>query len=132
MFAQVHVLSPIWPLVAPMVAEAVSHSSGRFDAQDIRDLAESGRFQLWVHNDGCAIDLVLVTEVVAWPRRKALSVVLLTGEHREKWLSYLPELEKFAKSQGCDLIEAWARPGWERVAKWRKTHVLLERDIAHV
>jgi histone acetyltransferase (RNA polymerase elongator complex component) len=42
------------------------------------------------------------------------------------------EVEKFAKEEGCKMMELIARPGWKRVYNnygYKRTHVVLEKQI---
>lgn len=130
MFAQVHDFS-IWPKVEPMVAKALERSGGRFEARDILAALYEGRQQLWLHAD-TDIDLCVITEVIQYPRKRALSIFLCVGRNRDSWIGHMADLERFGAERGCSLIEAWARPGWARVLGWKKTHVLLEKVLGHV
>ncbi len=130
MFAQVRDFS-IWPKIEAQVGEALARSGGRFEARDVLAALYEGRQQLWLHA-GKDIDLVVITEVIQYPRKRALSIFLCVGRNRDSWIGHLADLESFGAERGCTLIEAWARPGWARVLGWKKTHVLLEKVIGHV
>lgn len=127
MFAQVHDFA-IWPKIEGMVAEALERGGGRFGPRDVLAALYEGRQQLWLHANR-DIDLVLVTEVIQYPLKRALSIFLCTGRNRDSWLAHLAEVERFGAEHGCTLIEAWARPGWARVLGWKQTHVLLEKAL---
>ena len=89
--------------------------------------------QLWVACDekGAHIEGVCVTEIVRYSSgRKAASVVICTGRERENWVSHIEAIEAWAKEAGCDMIEMWARPGWEKdLPSYKRTHVLLEKRL---
>ena len=40
----------------------------------------------------------------------------------------ISEVEDWARTQGCDIMEAEARPGWARSMKeYKKTRIILEK-----
>ena len=74
-----------------------------------------------------------VTEVLQYPRKKALAVVFLSGDDFSEWI---PEIDKkfvdFAKVLECDFVEACGRAGWERKVKklgWIKRFSIIERPL---
>ncbi len=119
----------IWPLIEDDISAALDRSEGRLWSEDILAKLQGGMMQLWLGADAEGVKLTIVTEITQWPRRKALSIVICTGSDRGRWLHHTADLEAFARGHGCDMIEAWARPGWERVTGWKRTHVLLEHPL---
>lgn len=120
-----------WPHVEKFIDLACKRSSGRFTADDIKAGCVRRDFQLWVaYSD--KLDAVSVTEIVVYPKIKTCRVMILTGRNRENWIQLNQEIGDWAKTQGCSMVEAFARQGWEPEMKkfgYRKTHVLLERDL---
>lgn len=124
-------LSAVWPSIAPDVENIAARSRGRMLASDIRDLIEAQDRILWVAVGPAGEYLGLaMTEIHQYPRRKACRLVACTGRERARWLPLLADIEKWAKSIGCDVMEGHTRKGWAReLADYKLTHVFLERDI---
>lgn len=120
----------IWPDVLPFIERACTRTNGRYEAADILGFLLSGVCQLWVCMDA-EIDAVAVTEIVCYPRAKAVRVFLASGRDHRKWIRFEPVIVEWAVAQGCTLIELWGRRGWIRALKhFLTTLVILERRIA--
>jgi hypothetical protein len=76
--------------------------------EDIVDLVRNRRAQLWENDGG-----VVVTEVNAYPRKKAVHLWLIAGRMAD-CLALEPEIEAWAIGQGCTIATAQGRRGWER------------------
>ncbi len=124
-FGQVFDLS-IWPYIEPLIAEAAAESGGRVTADDLFALVQSGQMQLWLGASD-TVEFAVLTEI-RQGRRKALRIICISGK-LESALPFLPALEAWAREQGCDLIEAIGRKGFERVTGWHCSHVFLEREL---
>lgn len=127
-----HMIAPelvagLWDTVEPFIKKACA--DGKNEPQDYLDTLSEGRQQLWLSGRNGTPVMVLVTEIRDYPRKRVAALVVCIGEGREDWLSHLTTVEGWAKGQGCKALLAEARPGWERVLGWKKTHVVLEREI---
>jgi hypothetical protein len=76
---------------------------------DVRDMILQGRCQLWHGPNGCA-----VTEIVVYPRKKALHVFLAGGEMAQI-IDMMASAEAWGKAQGCDHMTISGRLGWKKV-----------------
>jgi len=124
-------LAEIWQIVAPLVDAACHRSSGRFTADILRAACERADMQLWIAKDEEGIGAVMITEVFTYPTGlKVCSVIVLTGRYWRRWIGLLADLEAWARGQGCTMIQAQARPGWERVLGWKRPHVMIEKCLA--
>ena len=85
--------------------------------------------QLWCIADETAVNAVLVTEFIRWPRRLGLTIFGAVGRNPKAWLFHVKHLENFARTNGADLLCGWMRKGYGRVTGWRETHRLYERDL---
>lgn len=56
----------------------------------------------------------ITTEIVNYPRCKALRIFLVSGEGLGAWPHWWAELEEWAVSLGCKRMECGGRLGWER------------------
>lgn len=119
--------------IAPALLKMADGSHGRYQASDIAAALVANRMQLWLALDGTDIGCILVTEIVEYPRRRALRCVGLVGHRPRRWMHLLRELEIAAHNAfGCDLVEAFLPPGMERLlgtGAWAPFHVLWEKTL---
>lgn len=120
--------------VQKWLVEALAYTDGKYSIEDV--LAELQREMqlLWVvYNEekakavGC-----LVTEVLGYPRHKALSIFLLGGDDFSEIVTLLDELKDYAVGVGCKTIEFYGRDGWEKTLKdygFEKTHIVMRANI---
>ena len=126
----------IWVNVSRHVKKATDYTYGRYKEIDVLHECLIGKFNLWiVYREEEEVDYIgaAVTEVLQYPRKKALSVVFLSGDDFSEWM---PEIDKkfvdFAKVLECDFVEACGRAGWERKVKklgWIKRFSIIERPL---
>ena len=128
----------IWENVSRHVKKATDYTYGRYREIDVLHECLMGKFNLWVvyrEKEEEEVDYIgaAVTEVLQYPRKKALSVVFLSGDDFSEWM---PEIDQkfvdFAKVLGCDFVEACGRAGWERKVKklgWVKKFTIIERPL---
>lgn len=109
----------------PWIEAALEYSGGTHAWDDIVAGIRSGHMQLWPGPRGC-----LVTEIVAYPRKRVLNV-FLGGGQLEQLVEMAADVEAWALAQGCDGATIAGRPGWQRVFKgWRPLHVTLAREFS--
>ena len=106
------------------IERALVYSGGTHDFEDIVELVESGEAQFWPGEDSA-----VVTQVVEYPRAKQLHVWVAAG-NLAGLEAMVPEIEAWAKEQGCTGATMIGRPGWERTflarMGWKRTAVLME------
>ena len=126
-------LNTIWPAVLPWFESIEARSKGRESVALIRSDLETENAQLWCwwrHG----LKALAVTEIKQHPGVKVCHVRICTGAERHLWLAKgLEGIEAWAKSIGCDEIDADARIGWERDLKglgYRKHHFFCSKRIA--
>ena len=119
-----------WPRIVSWIIPAIDRGSGRYTVADIYNaISQKSMVAFVLYQDGEAT-AVCVVEIITYPAKKAISIVIMVGQGREDWLHHLTQIEDFGRERDCQIIEAWARPGWERVLPdWTKTHVLLEKNL---
>ena len=126
----------IWENVSRHVKKATDYTYGRYKEIDVLHECLIGKFNLWIvyrEEEEVAYIGAAVTEVLQYPRKKALSVVFLSGDDFSEWM---PEIDKkfvdFAKVLECDFVEACGRAGWDRKVKklgWIKRFSIIERPL---
>jgi|TARA_R100001530_G_scaffold127431_1_gene96639 hypothetical protein len=122
-------LDHFWPEVEGAVEAAVERSAGRFSSETIHNALQERSMQLWLAVNG-SVQALAITEVVTFKTGlKVCSMVIVTGENRESWMPLMDGIKTWAKAEGCDRIEAWARPGWAKITGWKETHRLIEEGL---
>jgi hypothetical protein len=98
----------------------------RYTPEEIIDGIAKGEFQLFVYPEG-----LIVTQVTGHNR---LLVFLISGSNLEAWKELATrDLESYAESLGIDVIEAYCRPGLERMLRdvgFVKEQVVLRKRKA--
>lgn len=70
-----------------------------------------GRAQYWADRSGRG---AIVTEIVPYPLVRTLNLWLFAGE-LQACLTLLPEIEEWARREGCGLVQGVGRSGFRRV-----------------
>ncbi len=117
-----------WPLVEPFVVRGLEYADGKYAPEDIRRGLDERTYQLWMAN---ILDSICVTTIVDYPRKRVCNVLLAAGNRLHRWVDEMDAtISAWAKEKGCQSIETYGRPGWERVLKNnRKLHVVLGREL---
>jgi hypothetical protein len=90
------------------VEAALEYSGGTHDFEDVVQMVEDHRLQLWP-----AKDSVVLTEIIDYPRLKNLHYFLAGGDLDE--LSKMrPLIESWGKTIGCTRVTLAGRRGWAK------------------
>jgi len=109
-------LDKIWDQVSPLLQKAIDRNRGEFNLEDVRRLIEAHLCTLWcVESPKGGIVAAVVVEVVNYARFRVMRLLLLGGEESGSWKDLWAGLEHYAKYQQCAHIEAYTRPGMERL-----------------
>ena len=112
-----HVLD-VWPAVADYVQNAMEYTCGRYELEDVLEGVKNGEFLLWIAFDGERIKGCVITDMMQYPRKKFLGCPFVTGDEFASWKQPMFEtLQRFARDNNCEGLEATARLGWSRVFK---------------
>jgi hypothetical protein len=106
--------------------KALEHGGGTYAIKDIIEGLEGGRFQMFWNDDGMA-----VTEIIQCPQKRYLNIFLAAGDMKAV-LELHQRVEKFARQNGCDFMQATARKGWgkfEPAFGWQSTHTVYTRQL---
>jgi len=88
------------------VEAALEYSGGTHNFDDIAEMVEKSRLQVWP-----ATRSVVITEIIVYPRLKNLHYFLAGGDLDE--LSRMrPMIESWGKSIGCTRVTLAGRRGW--------------------
>lgn len=105
-----------WPNIKHLLEEALSYSWG-FRPGDVYQKLRENRAILWVVEKDMEIVAATVTEIIEYPTCRTLNIWLLAGVKFWEWQDLVASMEAFARSNGCEWIEATGRPGLQRLLK---------------
>lgn len=108
------------------VLEALEIDGNTYTIDDLMEAVSLGHMQAWPSRDS-----LLITELVCYPRKKMLRVVIAAGEIREI-LSMIPIVESWAKREGCSGVLFTGRPGWKRILAghgYRSLGIVMTREF---
>jgi len=100
-----------------MLKRAVDRTE-KIDMESLQDELISGSMQLWVSYESAANEIIAsaVTERVTYTSGiQSARILLLGGFGMTRFLGGIATIEKWARLEGCDLVEVVGRRGWERV-----------------
>lgn len=132
---QIEHLKSIGVLIHDLILEVVERSRGSFTPQGISEKLYTQDWQLWVIWEGGESNYKILAAFATELHREmggglVCSMPFATGEHSEKWVHLLEEVETWARRQGCTKMKMSTRPGWaRRLGDYKKTHIILEKDL---
>lgn len=113
-------IEAIWPQIENYLKGAADYTYGRFTVDDIKNSLMGKTQQLWVAMDDTDNKVygAVVTEIMIYPQMHTLIMHFTGGVELPKWKpDMLKLLQRFAKENGCSVIESYGRMGWSKVFK---------------
>jgi|TARA_Y100000289_G_C3929553_1_gene155552 hypothetical protein len=93
----------------PWIQAALERGQNTHLFSDIVDSVKRGHMQFWPAEDACA-----VTEIIEYPRKKALHI-FLAGGNMETIVDMNESAEHFARLNGCTIMSVAGRKGWQKI-----------------
>lgn len=123
----------MWPVAYPFLEPAIERTSGRLDEATVFKSLMTGELVLWMIFRGGPLG-AMVTQVFTWPSGlKVARYLLAGGKDHTDWFSQSHVVEEWVKEQGCTILEAYGRPGWEKSLTkergWRRSGIEMEKKI---
>ncbi len=106
----------LWPEVEPLIAKGLKKSRGEYLPEDIYLALKKEYQHLLVTVENDVIIGACITEVIQYPRKKAMHVVLLGGARLNEWFEAVFEVvRQGAENIGADFIQTWGRKGFHKL-----------------
>jgi hypothetical protein len=105
---------------------ALEHMGGTHTFQDILDAIRDGHMQSFAEGNTW-----VVTQILDFPRKRILEIILVAGEMTEAEALYEKVLQ-FGRDTGCQLVRTFGRDGWAKQAKlngWANGHRIFLKDL---
>jgi len=108
----------LWARIFPHLSKASEYTFGRYEPEDILEFVVSGDAHLWVVFDEEDVVGITVTRFWQYPRKKCLDMVFIGGDEGFSWKDPMLEiLQRWARDNGCEVIESSGRVGFARAFK---------------
>lgn len=124
------------PSLAPQAWEKardfISAACTRLDLADAYKIEAdvlAGNAILWLAVDGNTVVGAGVTQLFEQAGHKVCEIVAWGSKDQAKCTPLLREIERFAKSEGCDCVRIVGRKGWARHLDYGVKALILEKAI---
>lgn len=117
------VVSEHWERCSEYIQKALDHGGNTHGLDDVKSAVLDGRATFWPGRS-CA----LITEVITYPRLRALNIWLAGGDLGEL-LTYAGAIRNFATQLGCDRLQITGRAGWQRVLGAKAAGTIITEDL---
>ena len=117
--------------VQPHIEKMADGSGGRYRASDIYAALSVGEMMLWAAIEGEHLLAIMLTEIVRYPRCRAMRCIGISGHRAHRWMHLMRDVEKAARERfGCDRMEALHTPRHAALLQtggWQTFHALSEK-----
>jgi hypothetical protein len=114
----VEYIEQVWPSIESYLQGAADYSYGRYTVEDIKEGLITKPQSLWIAFEDKKVLGAVVTAFTYYPSMTALDMVFTGGIELQRWKTpMLDILQRYAKDNGCKIIESYGRAGWERIFK---------------
>ena len=118
-----------WPRVASLVRQALERGEGSYAEADVAMACMAGAWKLWMVENGFNVTAICITEIVNFPRQRKCLLRYLAGS-MEAIEPHIPAIEDYARREGCQVLEGYARKGRaRRMPDWTQRQVIMQKEL---
>jgi len=124
-----HEVSNIWNDVKDIIAQT---NDEVLNDEDILKYLKSGHYTLWIATEPDSDNIVAAMTIhyAYYPKYKMCRIATIAGKRMSEWIGDLYMLENWAKAQGCDYMDMYARRGWKKMLKdYKEDCILLRKKL---
>lgn len=121
----------LWHVAEPMISAAYAEVDELMPA-DMLAALKRGDLLLWVSAPDGTIVMALVTALVPKPSGLACKLMACGGSDMALWIGEHPQIEAYARAEGCVKLLAEGRQGWAKAlsaAGYSCKRVVLEKRL---
>jgi len=111
--------------------KALAQAGNTHTIADVMQRIEQNRACCWTNGDS-----VVVTEVLVYPRLRAVNYWVVSGQLQE-CAALQPDIDAWAISEGCGIATATGRMGWLRLSErplgagWKPAGIKFTKSLHH-
>lgn len=118
----------LWPQIEPLLKPLLA-IEGHYLHSDVLAAHIGGAMTVWVSATD-AVEAVMVTQLLTYPRKRICHVPWIAGKNLHSWArEFIDKVEQYARATGCQRMTGAYRRGWVRVAGYRDAGSLLYKDL---
>ncbi len=118
-----------WPRVADLVRQALERGEGSYAEGDVALHCIGGAWKLWMVENEFNVTAICITEIVNFPRKRKCLLRYLAGS-MEAIEPHIPAVEDYARREGCQVFEGYARRGFvRRMPDWTERQVIMQKEL---
>lgn len=121
-----------WPHVRPFIEAAFAECRGDDSAEIVHADLLSGNQYLWIawDEDNLSIIAAITTKVIDVPRGRVCLITSCGGKSLNRWVSFMPRIEEYAKAEDCKYIRFEGRKGWAAIfPDYEQPWIVLEKRL---
>ncbi len=127
-------IDKIWPLIDELVDRALRYAHGELTKDQVKGYLKSADMQLWavIDEEEKKVLMIVITAVTDMPNFKVCRVALTSGGSVGMWRIASEHIEDWARSQGCQRLDAYTRPGVAKTMKrsgWTQLYTVIGKDL---
>ena len=116
----------VWTRVRPLIMRALEYSTSH-TIDDVAAGLDRGDMQLWVYGD---FQAAMVTQIHDGKKGRFCLLLALAGEPFDDYAHHLSDIERWAKSEGCEELRIYGRMGWRRKLRdFQPQYTLFTKEI---
>ena len=129
---RIEVLRTIRSDLSLISTDYVLSTQGEFEADDYLESLTHGDMQLWIATEDNNMHSAMVTQIVPYPQKQILRVILIAGSDFKRLYEFNDMVESFAIKTGCSGMELWGRKGWKKLLPdWESNYIVYTKDLKH-
>ena len=120
-----------WPLISAELDKVPEIWNVHWTKEALYQSVMTGRFQVWGFGPNNMLNVIVFTEIAAYPANRILRIFLAFGNSLEIALPVIAAtLERFAQISDCPICEVIGRIGWERkLPQCKKIGSILRYEV---
>lgn len=122
----------VWHKVKPFIDKALIYSNGEMVAADVLSSLLNKELFLFIGLEDDEINSALIAELVDYPRKRVFRILTWAAESGydfKLWMNLLNFIEDFARTAGCEYLEAWVRKGLVKRLKWDHERSVVTKKL---
>lgn len=124
----------IWPKAVPYLEQAIEKGPSPLSIGDFEELCRDKDMQLWVLWDLAGHDVcgAGVTEILTYPSKRIVRVVLFSGAGVEAWRPWWEDFSEWAKKMGASEVQSFSRIGMKKMLRelgWQHQYDVLVKEL---